>query len=336
MRKLAVLLPTYNAAPFLSDSIDSVLNQTFQDFDLYVYDDCSTDNTKEIIESFKSSKIHYIKNKFNIGLTKTLNKGLSLLLPEYEYIARMDADDWCFPERFEKQLHYLETFPEFVMCGTQGYWLKDMTQTPQDGWIYPTEMSYIKYNLLFGATFGHSSVILRSQKILEYSLRYDESKINCQDWELWTQISKVGKMANLPDFLMKYRILEHSNHRSPEKQKLNIEYRSNIIASYWKHFGFSFSEKEIYHLYYSEINIDKGVFKMKAEKMINAFNGIFEQSISELSKANQKNFSYKLARRVLSYWKRSGVNRMNPFIWFFILKKIRFMGKMRLIKSLIR
>ncbi|WP_370479371.1 glycosyltransferase family 2 protein [Tamlana flava] len=336
MKKLAVLLPTYNAAPYLKESIGSVLNQTFKDFDLYIYDDCSTDDTKEIIESFKSSQIYYIKNEQNIGLTKTLNKGLTFLLTQYEYIARMDADDWCFPDRFKKQLQFLENNQEVVLCGTQGYWLKDMTQNPQDGWVYPTESTYIKYNLLFGATFGHSSVVFRSQKISEHHLRYDESKINCQDWELWTRISKIGNMANLPDFLMKYRILDDSNHRSPDKQKLNIEYRSSIIASHWQTFGFSFSAAEIKGLYYSEKEVERAIFKIEVEKIIHAFNGVFEQSKSELSKSNQKHFSYKLARRVLSYWKRSGVNRMSPSIWFFILKRIRFMGKMKLIKSLIR
>ncbi|MFG6687636.1 glycosyltransferase family 2 protein [Mariniflexile sp. HNIBRBA6329] len=336
MRKLAVLLPTYNAAPYLRESIGSVLNQTFKDFDLYIYDDCSIDDSYKIIHSYEDPRIFYIKNDQNIGLTKTLNRGLAFLLPQYEYLARMDADDWCFPGRFEKQLHFLNTHPDIVMCGTQGYWLKDLSLHPKDGWTYPTASAYINYNLLFGATFGHSSVIFRSKNILEHDLRYDESKINCQDWDLWTRMSKIGKMANLPDFLMKYRILQYSNHRSPEKQNIHFEYRSKIIASYWADFGFSFSETDIHALYYSENKVDYPVFVCKVEKLINAFNGVFHQSKSELSKIDQKQFSYRLARHVLSYWKRSGVSRLHPMVWFFIINNITFMNKMRLVKSLIR
>lgn len=336
MKKLAVLLPTYNAAPYLKESIDSILNQTFTDFDLFVYDDCSTDATEEIIKSYQDSRIFYIKNEKNSGVTKTLNKGLDYLLPHYQYVARMDADDWCFPERFEKQLYLMDESPEFIVCGTQGYWLKDLALNPQTGWTYPTEPGYIKYNLLFGATFGHSSVILRSQKMTEYNLRYDETKESCQDWELWTRISKIGVMVNLPDFLMKYRILDNSNHRSFDKKNKHLEYRTQIISEYWRYFGYSFSRDEIFKLFFEEIKVPKEVFRAKTVAMITAFNGVFFQGKSELSFQDRQHFSYMLARRVLGYWKRSGVSRTNPFIWFFILKQVTFIGKVRLVKSIIR
>ena len=336
MKKLAVLLPAFNAALYIKESIDSVLNQTYDDFDLYIFDDCSTDETAEIIKSYRDSRIFYIQNETNIGVTKTLNRGLEFLLSQYEYIARMDADDWCFPERFEKQLHYLESHPETILCGTQGYWLKDWSLDPQDGWEFPTDSGYIKYYLLFGATFGHSSVILRSQTMIENNLRYDETKINCQDWELWVRMSRIGKLANLPDFLMKYRILEDSNHRAAEKQKIHYQNRSKIIANYWGDFGITFSEKEINDFYYSTEKISESDFKFNLEQLMKAFNTIFSISTSELSREDQKNFNYLLARKLLSYWKRSGVSRSNLSIWFLVFRKVQFMNKVRLIKSLIR
>lgn len=75
----------------------------------------------------------------------------------------MDADDWCYPERFEKQLEVLESDLELILCGTQGYWLKDIKQNPSEGWTYPVSSEYLNYYLLFGASFGHSSVVLRSE-----------------------------------------------------------------------------------------------------------------------------------------------------------------------------
>lgn len=336
MKKLAVLLPTYNAAPYLKESVDSVLNQIFADFDLYIYDDCSTDGSKEVISSFQDARIFYIKNEKNIGVTKTLNRGLDHLLSQYEYIARMDADDWCFPERFEKQLHFLDINPDITVCGTQGYWLKDLNVNPVEGWIYPVDSNYIKYNLLFGATFGHSSVIFRSKKMIEYNFRYDETKLSCQDWELWTRISKVEKMANLSDFLMKYRIIENSNHRAAAKMNTHLEYRSKIISTHWEYFGHLFSEKEIYEFYYEEKKQTKSAFITEIAKLITAFNAVFYQSKFELSLQDQRSFSYMLARRILSRWKRSGLSRINPLIWFSILSKVEFMNKIRLVKSIIR
>ncbi|SDW72377.1 glycosyltransferase family 2 protein [Flavobacterium degerlachei] len=335
-KKLAVLLPTYNAASYLKESIDSVLNQTFTDFDLYIYDDYSQDNTAELIGCYHDSRIFYIKNEKNIGVTKTLNKGLDYLLPHYEYVARMDADDWCYPERFEKQLQVLDKNEEVFLCGTQGYWLKDLNLSPNEGWSYPVSAEYIKYYLLFGATFGHSSVVLRSAAFIENELRYDETKVNCQDWELWSRVSKIGVMVNLADFLMKYRIVGNSNHRSPEKQQIHFENRSKIIASYWAVFGITFSEVEIYNLYYACETVSNQDFRTNVDKMIAAFNLVFEESKAELSVTDQKNFSYLLARKVLSYWKRSGVSRNDFVVWFFILRQVQFMNKMRLLKSIIR
>jgi glycosyltransferase involved in cell wall biosynthesis len=133
MKKLAVLLPAYNAALYIKESIDSVLNQTYNDFDLYIFDDCSTDETANIIKTYSDSRIFYLKNDHNIGITKTLNIGLNLLLSQFVYIVRMDADDWSYLERFQKQVEYLELNQKVVLCGTQGYWLKDMSQNPNSG-----------------------------------------------------------------------------------------------------------------------------------------------------------------------------------------------------------
>lgn len=336
MKKLAVLLPAFNAAPYIKASIDSILNQTFHDFDLYIYDDCSNDNTAEIISSYNNPRIFYRKNAANIGIAKTLNRGLNELLPYYEFIARMDADDWAYPQRFEKQLDFLNKNKEIVLCGTQGYWLKDINQNPSAGWKYPTDCEYIKYYLLFAATFGHSSVIFRSQTIANHNLRYDETITTCEDWELWVRISKIGTMANLPDYLMKYRILENSNHRSLEKINKHLEERSAIISNYWSYFGIPFLEEEIYKLYFSKNAVSKKEFNSKIRKLIHAFNGIYHKTEDGFSIKDRNEFSYLLARKILNYWKRSKVSRYNPLPWIMIVTEVKFMNKIKLVKSIIR
>lgn len=336
MKKLAVLLPTYNAAAYLKESIDSVLNQTFSDFDLYVYDDCSTDNTEELISEYKDSRVYYRKNPVNSGIAKTLNLGLEELLPHYEYIARMDADDWAYPERFQKQMVFLENNQDIVLCGTQGYWLKDMNQNPDSGWKYPVRDEYIKYYLLFAASFGHSSVLLRSAFFHKYNLRYDEAISTCEDWDLWIRVAKIGSVANVPDFLMKYRILQSSNHRSSENTKKHLEERSIIISGYWANFGISLKPEEVYTYYYGNKAMTLSDFKVKIKVLINAFNLLYANAKQNLVLEERRNFSYLLARRILDFWKRSDVSRCNPKIWIIIVKEVRFLNKIKLIKSIFR
>lgn len=336
MKKLAVLLPTYNAALYIKESIDSILNQTVSDFDLYIYDDFSIDNTEEIISEYYDSRLFYRKNTENLGIAKTLNKGLEELLPNYEYIARMDADDWSYPERFQKQIDFLDNNKETVMCGTQGYWLKNINQNPISGWEYPFRNDYIKYYLLFAASFGHSSIFFRSICFQKHNLRYNENVSTCEDWDLWIRVVKKGQVANLPDFLMKYRILENSNHRSSKKIKRHLGERSIIISNYWTNFGINLSPEEVFEYYYEDKSISQPDFILKIKILINAFNHLYENSNYNLLIDERKDFSYMLARRVLSYWKRIEVNRLNLVIWYIIIKEVRFMNKIKLIKSIIR
>ncbi|MFV8271455.1 glycosyltransferase family 2 protein [Flavobacterium sp. GT2N3] len=336
MKKLAVLLPTYNASPYLNESIDSILNQTFTDFDLYVYDDCSIDNTEEIISQYRDPRLFYRKNIENSGIAKTLNIGLEELLPQYEYIARMDADDWAYPERFQKQLDFLDKNQEISMCGTQGYWLKDINQNPTSGWKYPLNNDYIKCYLLFAATFNHQSIIFQSKFLIENSLRYDERITTCEDWEMWTRIVKVSKIVNLPDFLIKCRILPFSNHHSPLNKKKHLQERSKIISDYWANFNIALKPEQVYEYYYDTKVILKSEFVKKIKILIKIFNQLYKTSTNDLGLEEKKEFAYMLARKMLDYWKRSKVSRFDPMIWILIVKEVKFINKIKLLRSQIR
>lgn len=336
MKKLAVLLPTFNAAAYLNESIDSVLNQTYLDYDLYIYDDCSTDETQKIIESYSDNRIYYRRNNENIGIAKTLNKGLDELLLKYEYVARMDADDWCFPERFQKQLNYLDQHTNVILCGTQGFWLKSFNEISSNAWKYPSSNELIKLNLLFTACFGHSSVIIRSNCFKKYNLKYNEHISTCEDWDLWSRIVGVGKVANLSEFLMKYRILDSSNHRSLKNREKHLKERSKIIANYWMQFNINFTEQEIYDYYYGSEKLSVNEFKDKITVLINNFNFLHQKHSINLLQNEKNSFQYLLVRRILDYWKRANVSRLNPKIWYLIISKVKFINKLKLIKSIIR
>lgn len=333
MKKLAVLMPTYNCAAYLKESIDSILNQTFSDFDFYIYDDCSTDNSAEIIRSYSDNRIFYIKNDSNLGIAKTLNLGLEELLSKYEFIARMDADDWAFPERFQKQMGFLDKNQHVMLCGTQGFWLKNISETPTSGWQYPTQNKYIQLYLLFTASFGHSSVILRSHFFSSNNLKYNEQIETCEDWDLWIKVSKIGETRNLPDFMMKYRIISTSNHRSLENKKLHLKERSVIISDYWKTFDIDLSTEQVFEYYYETDKSIEVDFVEKLKTLINCFNKLYLNQANNLESNDREKFSYLLARKMADFWKRSNVSRMNPTIWFLVLSKVKFISFIRLIKS---
>jgi glycosyltransferase involved in cell wall biosynthesis len=257
MKTLAVLMPTYNYERYLLESISSILNQTFIDFDLYIYDDGSNDKTEEVVAKFKDKRIKYIKNNENIGLSRTLNKGLDKLCLEYTYIARMDADDWAYPERFEKQITFLNRNKKIGLCGTQAYCSTFNDDTDYTRWTYPLHDELLRIELLFSASFWHPSIVLRSSVIQKYGIRYDIFKESTEDWDMWIKISEHTELANLPDYLIKYRIHSNSNHRSIDKLERHYAERADIISSYWNKLTeitnkeMKLTSEDIKYLYYN-------------------------------------------------------------------------------------
>jgi glycosyltransferase involved in cell wall biosynthesis len=258
MKRLAVLMPTFNYENYITESIHSILNQTFTDFDLYIYDDGSTDNSQARVKKIVDSRIIYRLNENNLGLSVTLNLGLSELLDKYEYIARMDSDDMALPERFKKQIEFLDNNTDYGLCGTQGFWLSDFNSKAGNVWSYPCAHHELIYELLFSAGFGHSSILFRSAILKNYHLSYSNNLQSTEDWDLWIRMSKVTKIANLPDFLMNYRIHSTSNHRSNDKLVRHFKERSKLIAAYWNSLsGFKNTQEvitsnDIEILYYSK------------------------------------------------------------------------------------
>ena len=163
----SVVLPTYNNELYLEEAIESVLNQTFSDFELIVIDDCSTDSSNGILATYEKldNRIKVLKNHRNIGVARSLNKGVELA--RGKYIARMDGDDICIPERFEKQHMYLESHPEVGLLGTQILIIdKDGTLDPEFVWEQPTKSGINAWHLLYTTPLCHPSVVMRKELLL--------------------------------------------------------------------------------------------------------------------------------------------------------------------------
>ena len=235
--KVTVLMSVYNGEAYLREAIDSILGQTFSNFEFLIINDGSTDKTSEIIESYNDYRIRIIEQE-NIGLPKSLNKGLSL--PNGDYIARMDADDISLPSRLEKQIKFMDANPKIGISGT---WIKTIGEKPNHVWKYETNPQMIKCQLLLDSCLAHPSVIMRRALLEKYSLKYSVSCWQAQDWELWQRASVHFDLSNIPEILLLYRVTSGSVSRASTKiqQKLigeidakNVK-KLNVIATPEEH-----------------------------------------------------------------------------------------------------
>ena len=188
----------YNGKKFLSKSIKSVLNQTYTNYEFIIIDDASKDNSLELMNSYalKDNRIKIIKNKTNIGLTKSLNKGISIA--QGEFIVRQDGDDFFLPNHLEKLLFFFNNNPEYAFCGVNGFSIQNKKDL-----LNFFEFNDIRKNLLFRNCFNHAGIVIRKNIFEKYG-KYDETYRYGQDYELWCRlIYKYGlKGANLKDWLI--------------------------------------------------------------------------------------------------------------------------------------
>ncbi len=212
---ISVLMPAYNAAAYIREAIDSILTQTFTDFEFVIINDGSTDTTEEIILSYSDERIKYYANESNMGIVKTLNRGIDLC--RGKYIARMDADDVSLPNRLEKQVHRLEANPQIVACGTLYAIYGDQRQTPVD---VATDVQDIRYDMAIYCQFAHSTMMIRKDILEQYKLRYREEYKCAEDYKLWTELLQYGDMINIPEVLGYIRQCEEGiSISNADKQK---------------------------------------------------------------------------------------------------------------------
>lgn len=215
MPKVSVLMPAYNAEKYIADAMESILNQTFQDFELIVLNDCSRDGTEGIILSYDDPRIVYVKNPENMGVAGTLNRGLELA--KGEYIARMDADDISLQNRLEKQVQYLDAHPKVAVLGTNVE-LFDENGVISTGWS-STDPAQMKVDLLFSCGLAHPSVMMRRNVIKELG-GYDLAFEGLEDYQLWCRVAKHYDVTTLPDLLFRYRIHSAQVTKNPSEKFL--------------------------------------------------------------------------------------------------------------------
>jgi glycosyltransferase involved in cell wall biosynthesis len=234
---VTIAMPVYNAEKYIKNAIDSVLGQTYPNFELVIVNDASPDSSKEIILSYSDPRIRYFENEVNLGIAKTRNKCIQQA--KGKYIAVLDNDDIALPNRLEKQVEFLETNSNYGLCGS----FYDIINSTGDIIIkmkLPVTDIAVKTYLLFGNCFLNSSVMIQS-KLLKDRM-YAEGFDMIEDYYFLYTISKMKKLSNLPFYTTQYRV--HGKNTSIEKldgmRKLSTKMDKMIL----KDLNISYSEQE--------------------------------------------------------------------------------------------
>ena len=212
---VSVLMPVYNGEKYLFEAIQSILNQTYQNFEILIIDDCSTDNSVRIIQSINDKRVRFLQNKENLGQTKTLNKGI--YIAKGKYIARQDQDDLSENLRLELQVNYLEKYPDIKLVGSSINFIDNR------GNLITKRKAVIGHNKIINAfsidnQIAHSSAMFcksTATKLNGYSLEYKIS----QDFEFWLRFANENKLDNLDENLISIRMHEAQTLKNKKKNK---------------------------------------------------------------------------------------------------------------------
>ena len=228
---ISVILPVYNGAKYLSDSITSILSQTFKDFELIIVDDGSTDDTISIIKQFNDNRMRLFENENNRGIVFTLNRGIDEAVGKY--IVRMDADDIACPDRLKIQHEFMEKNPEIAVCGT---FVKRFGSILRGGVLkLPITDDEIKARMLFENSFAHPTVFIRKEVLDRHQLRYNEENSGAEDYGLWVEMMKKSlHFANIPKQLLRYRVSGWSISGNIFFNKEKLQKRYEIIEKIQK------------------------------------------------------------------------------------------------------
>lgn len=223
---VTVIMPVYNTEKYLRQSINSILNQTFPDFEYIIIDDYSTDNSLDIINSYSDRRIKVIKNQKHLGVAASANIGFALA--KGKYIVRMDADDISLPERLFQQCKYMEKHPKVDLCGSSIRLIGS-----QKIWKYPSGHERIKCRLLFNSPFAQPSLIFRKSTFEKNSLRYNDSFIRGEDYDLWARSIDKIKCSNIPRVLLFYRmtLTKKKRYFTKNGQKWPIKSRKKMLRN---------------------------------------------------------------------------------------------------------
>lgn len=232
-------MPVYNVEAYVGQAIESMLDQSFPDFELIIIDDCSSDRTWDIVQEYarRDQRIKPLQNEQNSRICHTLNRGLDVA--RGEYVARMDGDDWSHPDRLRLQLDFLEEHPEVVVCGTAIEVCNEDLEG-QHTRTYNTTDAEIRAALFRYSPFCHPAIMARTPAMREVG-GYNPAFSVSQDYDLYFRLGQLGQLANLPKTLFRLRMRDSSSFATymstVQRNTLFIRLKAVVEYGYSMTFG---------------------------------------------------------------------------------------------------
>ena len=289
-------MPVFNGERYLTESINSVLNQSFKNFEFIIINDFSTDKTNHILSEYKSldNRVIIINNLKNKGIAYSLNEAIKI--SKSDLIVRMDADDVCMPTRFQKQFDYMSTNPLIAVSGT-GALINNGNRLLKDYFIPFTKDAHIKAQLLFETPFVHPSIIFRKEVFFHNKLQYNSAYSRAEDYKLWTEFSRISNMGNIADICINYRV--NRNSVSNKYKSVQLNDAGLIREEYFKQLGIPFTESEL--ILHNRIPIYNDWFTLKDLNEVEKW--FFK--LLDLNRENQYFDQSALTDVLSTYWERA-------------------------------
>ncbi len=237
--KVTVFIPVFNREQYVGEAIQSILDQTFLDFEILLVDDGSTDSSVNTIRSFQDPRIRLVSNGENLGIPKTRNKGVELA--RGEYMAMLDSDDRSYPDRLQKQVSFLDTHLEYAQVGSWCRMIDAQGRVLDKVKRQPALSDDIHAQFLFRCAMSNRSIMARTAILQEYGYRNDFPR--CQDYELHVRLAKKYKLGNIPECLVYGRI--HPEQITGQTPGLGDAKKQEIISEQLNELGIHFSEKDL-------------------------------------------------------------------------------------------
>ena len=299
-------MSVFNGDGFLRNAIESILKQTYQDFEFIIIDDASTDATRSIISSYKDARIRIFANEENQGLVSCLNRGIELA--RGEYIFRMDADDISEPTRIERQIAFMDGNRSIGIAGT---WIRTLKADGGEVREFPADPEAILCRLLFETVLAHPTVVFRKSVLMDNNLRYEQSFHRCEDYDLWVRAGRVTKISNISEPLLGYRI--HSGQTGQKYSKIQGELIRRIHARQLDALGIRPSEQDL--------NLHRSIGK-KVPQYRKSYLREVDGWLARLEEANKKAGIYPEIqfKKTLDFYRKGAEESMVDFLGWFKIK----------------
>jgi glycosyltransferase involved in cell wall biosynthesis len=300
---VTVIMSVYNGATYLRDALESILAQTFTDFEFIVVDDASTDATPEILRGYvsKDKRINILTNKHNMERSLSRNKAINLA--RAELIAVMDADDVSLPRRLEKQVAFMSANPDVVACGTA----RSVYGKPDEVWTPPLDDAGNRCRLLFDTCMCHPTVMYRKSSVVA-AKGYDPAMPPAEDYDLWVRLARISgvRFANLPEILLRYRADQGDRGAYKSRQQnLANEVRKKLLLD----IGIEPTEREL-ESHFALCNRDYGLSINKIFNIRNWMKKLFLHATNDKMKYDSIALKHELHNR----WKTICANS-NSFLF---------------------